>query len=221
MKTLFARCCRCCSPVIVAVLWASSSQVRAQVFETHGVSVYSSYDIPRDLVVADLTNNGAPDIAVANSEDGFIYHLVPLSLYLNRGDGTFERQDLGEISRTSQPEGIAAGFFDQDDFIDLAFAEYGGGRIAVQLGDGAGGGACGFMEFSVPEKPWGDPIDVTHDGGTSTVHANQQVNGGRWNSLGFWSFSSTATVTVRSLGLDAQGNSQTCADAVRLVRVGN
>ena len=34
---------------------------------------------------------------------------------------------------------------------------------------------------------------------------------------GTWTFSDTATITIQSLGLDAQGSTQTCADAVRLM----
>jgi hypothetical protein len=44
---------------------------------------------------------------------------------------------------------------------------------------------------------------------------NQQVDGGRWNRVGTWSFGSQATITIRSL--DSTGT--TCADAVRLVPV--
>jgi uncharacterized repeat protein (TIGR03806 family) len=59
------------------------------------------------------------------------------------------------------------------------------------------------------------PIDVVHGGGTQTVTVDQTRNGGRWNLLGRWTFATTATVRVRSLGL----GKSTCADAVRLVRL--
>jgi hypothetical protein len=60
------------------------------------------------------------------------------------------------------------------------------------------------------------PIDVVHATGTGTVQVNQTVNGGRWNLLGRWRFGAAARIEV-----NAVGNGQTtCADAVRLVRVG-
>jgi mono/diheme cytochrome c family protein len=57
------------------------------------------------------------------------------------------------------------------------------------------------------------PIDISHAAGTETITVNQQINGGRWNLAGRWSFGTTATVTIRSLG----GGGSTCADAVRFV----
>jgi hypothetical protein len=62
------------------------------------------------------------------------------------------------------------------------------------------------------------PVDITGAAGTSTVNVNQRQDGGKWNLLGTWSFATSATVTLRSLG-GITGENQTCADAVRLVRV--
>jgi hypothetical protein len=60
------------------------------------------------------------------------------------------------------------------------------------------------------------PYDIIHSGGTSTIKVNQKQNGGKWNKLGTtWSFGSTATIKLRSLG-----SGTTCADAIRLVPVG-
>jgi PKD repeat protein len=61
------------------------------------------------------------------------------------------------------------------------------------------------------------PVDVQHAGGTSRVTVNQRLNGGRWNSIGTYTFGATATITINSLG---QGW-QTCADALRLVPTGS
>jgi glucose/arabinose dehydrogenase/PKD repeat protein len=58
------------------------------------------------------------------------------------------------------------------------------------------------------------PYTITHAGGTSTVTANQRLDGGRWNLLGTYSFDpGAAAIRVNSV---AAGFS-TCADAVRLV----
>ena len=59
------------------------------------------------------------------------------------------------------------------------------------------------------------PYDISHLGGTSTIKVNQRENGGRWRQLGsIWSFGSTATIKLRSLG-----NGTTSADAIKLVPV--
>ncbi len=55
-------------------------------------------------------------------------------------------------------------------------------------------------------------VKIYHSEGTSTVTVNQTLNGGRWNSLGFYDFSSTAKVVIASVG----GGLSTCADAVCL-----
>jgi len=56
------------------------------------------------------------------------------------------------------------------------------------------------------------PVDIKHSGGTARVTINQQLNGGKWNTLGNYSLIGgvTYTVTVTS----QPGPSSTCADAV-------
>ncbi len=56
---------------------------------------------------------------------------------------------------------------------------------------------------------------IAHGGGATTVIVNQSVNGGRWNSLGRYSFSGIARVTI--LGNPLAGSS-TSSDAVRFLR---
>jgi hypothetical protein len=61
------------------------------------------------------------------------------------------------------------------------------------------------------------PVDITHSGGTARVTINQQLNGGKWNVLGRYSFTAgqSYTVTITS----QPGPSSTCADAVKFVPV--
>jgi anthranilate/para-aminobenzoate synthase component II len=63
------------------------------------------------------------------------------------------------------------------------------------------------------------PVDIRHAGGTTRVVINQQVNGGKWNSLGLYSFASGVryTVTITS----QPGPTSTCADAVKFTNVGS
>ena len=53
------------------------------------------------------------------------------------------------------------------------------------------------------------PVDI-YDGSTliDTVYVNQTANGGKWNSLGTYTFSGTARVVINS-----QGGCTTSADA--------
>ena len=59
------------------------------------------------------------------------------------------------------------------------------------------------------------PYDIQHLGGTDTVTVNQRENGGKWNLLGTYSFDTSATIVLRSLG-----NGSTSADAVMFVPTG-
>jgi len=59
------------------------------------------------------------------------------------------------------------------------------------------------------------PVSIVHSAGTDVVYVNQHDDGSQWNLLGTWEFGTTATVTIRSLGIGS-----TCADALQLVPAG-
>jgi hypothetical protein len=59
------------------------------------------------------------------------------------------------------------------------------------------------------------PYHITHASGTTTVLRDQLVDGGRWNSLGTYTFGATARVTIETR---ADGKSY-CADAIRIRKV--
>jgi lysophospholipase L1-like esterase len=66
------------------------------------------------------------------------------------------------------------------------------------------------------------PVDIVHNGGTGRIYINQQVNGGKWNVLGRYTFAAGQSykVTITS----QPGPSSTCGDAVKfafLADVGN
>ena len=58
------------------------------------------------------------------------------------------------------------------------------------------------------------PYIVTHDGGNSTVYADQTTNGGQWNELGTWDFTAGDTVRVK-LSCWTSSGSYVIADAAR------
>ena len=61
------------------------------------------------------------------------------------------------------------------------------------------------------------PVDIQHQGGTNRVYINQQLNGGKWNSLGDYSFQAGNTYIVK---ITAQaGPTSTCADAVKFEKI--
>jgi hypothetical protein len=63
------------------------------------------------------------------------------------------------------------------------------------------------------------PIDIMHDGGTTTVTVNQTANGGQWNFLGSWAMTpGSASLTIRTTGT-AGTNKYVEADGIRWVPV--
>jgi hypothetical protein len=60
------------------------------------------------------------------------------------------------------------------------------------------------------------PYDIVHSGGTSTVFKSQRSGGGTWNSLGSYTFDTSAQVTIRTDGT----NGYVIADAIRIVGSG-
>ena len=87
------------------------------------------------VAVADLDGDGAQDLVLTNRGDGDV------SVFLGRGDGSFEperRLDVG-----SGPSDLALGDLDDDGVLDLVAATTvsasSSGRVAVLVGDGAGG----------------------------------------------------------------------------------
>lgn len=65
----------------------------------------------------------------------------------------------------------------------------------------------------------GAPHVITHSGGTATVNINQQLNGGRWNLVGQYTFPAGTTKYVRITDGFADTGQVVIADAVKLVFV--
>jgi PKD repeat protein len=59
------------------------------------------------------------------------------------------------------------------------------------------------------------PVAISHDAGKASLTVNQRINGGQWNLLGQYNFSSTGAVTLTAAGSYPISN---CADAVKFVK---
>ncbi len=66
-----------------------------------------------------------------------------------------------------------------------------------------------------PSRGSSIPVSIEHASGTDTVIINQKVNGGRWNSIGSFSFVSGLSYAITITAVP--GPQSTCADAVRFV----
>lgn len=61
------------------------------------------------------------------------------------------------------------------------------------------------------------PYIITHSGGTATINVNQQINGGQFNLLGTWTFSSGTAVRVKLSCWTTLGY-YVIADAIKMVK---
>lgn len=90
-------------------------------------------DMPRSIVAVDLDGDNDVDLATANEAD------YNVSIILNNGDGTFASPVNYSIGDT--PSGICAGYFNEDEYIDLAAIKHNQGssdNLVTMYNDGDG-----------------------------------------------------------------------------------
>ncbi len=128
-------------------------------------------DYRRAMVVADLTSNGVPDIAVLN------YQSDTISLLLGNGDGTFQPQRIIGLGSLVDPYALAAGDLTNNGIMDLVVVSSTDGPI--QQGEvllGRGDGTFGPpIPFTIPDDPYFPTstiqiADLTHDGKPDLVY---------------------------------------------------
>ena len=85
---------------------------------------------PFQIVVADLTANGLPDIITANRSDNSV------SVLLANADGSFQTRETFPTGRL--PISVAVGDLTGDGIDDIVTANYGGDQVSVLRGNGNG-----------------------------------------------------------------------------------
>ncbi len=89
---------------------------------------------PKGIVVGDFNNDGKPDLAVADEGSNSV------SIFLGKGDGTFQAPTTVALPAGSAPVALVAGKFNttNNNNLDLAVANSGTGNVTILLGDGTG-----------------------------------------------------------------------------------
>jgi hypothetical protein len=85
---------------------------------------------PFQVVVADLTDNGLPDIITADRSDNAV------SVLLANSDGSFQTRETFPTGRL--PISVAVGDLNGDGIEDIVTANYGGDQVSVLMGNGNG-----------------------------------------------------------------------------------
>jgi hypothetical protein len=135
---------------------------------------------------------------------------------------------IGELIIDDTDPGFSTSF-DQDawqEFVDIDGQHYGyGHHYNHQMGSGSD---TATWSFSLPrpgeyriyawwyeggQRPTDVPYTVNHPGGSTTIRVNQQINGGRWNLLGTFTFQDQGSVVLSD---DASSGQDIVADAIKL-----
>ncbi|CAF2734521.1 unnamed protein product [Rotaria sp. Silwood2] len=92
------------------------------------VSSIISNSQPRSIAVGDVNNDNQMDIVVANSGTNTI------GIFLSKGDGFFEEQQIYPTGSQSSPYSIVAIDFNNDNYLDIAVANFGINSIGIFFG---------------------------------------------------------------------------------------
>ncbi|MGD0737559.1 MAG: Ig-like domain repeat protein, partial [Terracidiphilus sp.] len=128
---------------------------------------------PQYVVVADMNQDGIPDLVVMDSPSGSNYTTNFFSVLLGNGDGTFQ----GATSYTSKatPSAIAVGDLNGDGYPDVVVSDATDQSIFVYLNDGNGdGGLNAPIGYAFPTYfgPYGVGAQVFPAGGLAIADLN-------------------------------------------------
>ena len=127
---------------------------------------------PRSVAVADFNNDHLIDLVVANSGTNTI------GVFLSQGDGAFAEQQTYPTDSKSHPCSVAIGHLNHDDdYVDVAVANYATNSIGIFLGNGDGT----FRDQTQFSTGSSHPLfvitgDVNNDNATDLVTVNYGTN---------------------------------------------
>ena len=136
--------------------------------------------VPREVAVADVNRDGAPDLISANDVDN------TLSVVLNNGSGGFALAAAPSVG--NQPESVTTADVNRDGWPDLISANRADSTLTVLTNDGSGGFApaasptvgtsptC-VRAADVNGDGWADLISADFDAATLTVLSNNRSGG--------------------------------------------
>lgn len=130
---------------------------------------YTASNMPDGMAVADLNNDGYLDIVGVN------YGNAKASVYLNKGDGTYNGQATYTVG--SNPYAVALADFNGDGYVDMASADHGSTTVSLltNKGDGTFNARTTVTAGSAPYHVIA--ADVNEDGRPDLLVANDATAG--------------------------------------------
>jgi hypothetical protein len=111
-------------------------------------SCFAVGNTPGSVEIADMNNDGKPDLIVANERSGNV------TILLGDGKGAFAPVPGSPFPAGHSPNDVALGDFNRDGRLDVAFANHEKKYLTVLLGDGRGGLApAPRSPFAVEVRP--------------------------------------------------------------------
>jgi len=127
---------------------------------------------PVAMAVGDFNNDNRLDVIVANLDSGNI------AVLFGNGDGTLTQLNTVTISTYSAPSAVAVGYFNNDNILDIAVADFGSNRISIFIGNGNGTfRSQSLYQTGIGSASSGVAVgDLNHDNHSDVVVANSGTN---------------------------------------------
>jgi hypothetical protein len=139
-------------------------------FQEAANSPFPAGDNPTDLAVADLNNDGFPDVAVANHETDYV------TVLFGDGSGALQKRNNSTVLVPSRPHphGVAAADFSGDACVDLAIESRDENQVLVMEGNCKGSFSAEPKRYSVGQWPYYHlrSADLNHDRRADIVVTN-------------------------------------------------
>jgi hypothetical protein len=137
---------------------------------------YATQSWPWDVAIGDLNGDGRPDLATANTNIGYGGRVSSVSVFINKGDGSFESKVDHRPAR--RPFSVALGDLNHDGKLDLVTAN-GSDSVSVFI-NGGDGSFRPRVDYRAGSGPRSIAIaDMNRDRNPDLVTANSNsVEGG-------------------------------------------